>query len=363
MVVARADVVFADPVAVDPAPPEGAAPVVTGRVPQVGATVNAGDVVLEVAARPVFVLPGAFPAPRALGPGSNGADVVQLRAALASLGLAAGDSASQDFDEALSSAIDALYERAGYAAPGSEDPERRQAVRDAQDSVQDAKDAAAQADQALANARQALGAAPQEDKQAAEQAVKAAELALAQAKRTVERSREALEQTQRAAWTPMPLGEVVFVDDLPRRVDQVNVEVGTDLSKGAADGAVGGGTVREDGTSSQQCPVRIAVTIPEGVSEADLVGNLQATMVVGTSAEGSLVVPIAAVAANTAGQTVVEVVDGELVQGAAADQPTKQVKVVTGLSAQGLVEIKSAEPALKEGDLVVVGLAGTGQTR
>ena len=139
-VVGRADVTFDGQVGITPSIPDGVnSAVVTGRVPTVGEEVIAGQVILEVSGRPVFVLPGQFKAYRSMGPGSTGPDVAQLREALAALGLDSGAQGEQSYDWALAQAVALLYSQAGYPAPGSQDQGLAQAVRDATDSVTDAK--------------------------------------------------------------------------------------------------------------------------------------------------------------------------------------------------------------------------------
>jgi len=443
-VVARADVAFSDPVLVTPSTPEGTlSAVVTGAVPEAGAEINAGDVILEVSGRPVFVLPGGFKAYRTMGSGTSGPDVAQLRAALQGLGFNAGTVGAETYDADLAVAVKACYDKAGYAAPGSEDPALARAVRDASDGLTEAQEAAGQANKELAKAQAVLqtavdayaaiknGPGKATAKEAviqAQEVVDAAQMAATGAGRAVARAEQSLSDAQRAAWTQMPVGEVVFVDDLPRRVDQVNVMIGDDLAAlaspdptgpagepvapvvlsgaeikvtaqvSAAEGELlkvggpavltlpGAGEVTGEITTicdkaalpdagsqagqggggqagGEQCPVGIKVVDFGDLSQADLVGNLQVTMTVGTSAEGSLVVPVAAVAANTAGEAQITVIDGDLIKGGAAkDQATKTVKVEVGLSAEGMVEIKSAEPNIKAGDLVVVGQGAAGSS-
>ncbi|MDR0625892.1 MAG: hypothetical protein LBG11_01315, partial [Bifidobacteriaceae bacterium] len=429
-VVARADVAYDDPVAIQPATPEGAeSAVVTGMVPEVGQEVVAGGIVLEVSGRPVFALPGEFKAYRTLGPGSNGPDVAQLRTALEGLGFGAGQSGAKEYDRALADAVRALYVGAGYQPPGAADLERAQAVQAARDALDDAKSAVPQAKGALNAAREALKQAPPESQTEAQAVVDAAAIGVDQAERAVTRAKEALEAAERQAWTPMPVGEAVFVADLPRRVDQVNVKVGDDLAapvdscgapSGDVSGESGGGLVAPvvlsgaeikvtaqvavdeaalltvggpavlnangaeiigeiasicDGAESlgdghggqggagggDACLVGVTVTDLAGIDPATLVGNLQVTMVVGTTSEDSLVVPVAAVAADTAGRARIEVVDGSLDKTKpAGEQKTITVLIEPGLSAEGMVEIKTAEPAIEAGDLVVVGAAGSG---
>jgi hypothetical protein len=415
-VVARADVVFADPVEINPSAPEGVGgAVVTGQVPEVGAEVAAGAVILEVYGSPVFILPGIFRAYRSLGPGSSGPDVVQLRAALAGLGLNAGVDGAKTYDQALANAVKQLYENAGYPAPGSEDTSLARALRDARDQVTDARTARDQAVKDLAAAEQAVKDAPDaEGKQQAQQLADAARSALEQARRSVTRGEEALADAERASWTTMPVGAVVFVSDLPRRVDQVNVTVGSDLSQIGSGGmdpmtgmsasnaavvlsgadievtaqvnldeasllTVGGPAVLGVGgdevegqiaeicpeadnlagggaEAGAQCAVKITAEDLAGLDAAAMVGNVLVTMVVGTASADPLVVPVAAVSADTAGHARIEVVEGELVKDqAAASQPTRMVGIVPGLTAEGMVEIKQADITLQAGDLVVIG--------
>ncbi|MDR0592485.1 MAG: hypothetical protein LBG60_04350 [Bifidobacteriaceae bacterium] len=126
-------------------------------------------------------------------------------------------------------------------------------------------------------------------------------------------------------------------------------EVCAEASEGLAAGGAG----------SAQCEVRVAVADLGGADPASLVGNVLVTMVVGTSGEDSLVVPVAAVSADTAGNARIEVVVGGLAHdAAAADQETRIVGIVPGLAAEGMVEVKEADAELRAGDLVVVGRGG-----
>ncbi|MCL1923196.1 MAG: hypothetical protein FWG15_04980 [Propionibacteriaceae bacterium] len=423
-VVGRAEIAFADLVYVEPSTPEGAlSAIVTGAVPAVGSQLKAGSVVLEVSGRPVFVLPGNFGAYRSLGPDSHGPDVAQLRAALNGLGLNAGTPGNQEYDAALADAVRSLYTKAGYAPPGSQDSSLSSAVRGARDALTEANEQLDQAKKDLASAKADLKSAKTQlskasdatERAMAQEAVKTAqgmvdgcETQVTSASRGVSRAQESLAETQKAAWTPMPVGEVVFVHDLPRRVDQVSVKIGDDLNAntdeetpapvvlsgaeievvarvnsaeaellevggpavmsvtGVGDitgkivsicGAGGGG--ERSGESSgdlQFCSVDIALDDIGHISAADLVGNFQVTMTVGTSSQDSLVVPVAAVSADTAGKARITVVEGELVTGVGAkDQATTTVMVDVGISAEGMVEITHSDLELHPGDLVVIG--------
>lgn len=94
----------------------GAQPIVTGRVPEVGAEISEGTVALEVAGRPVFVLEGDLPSFRSIGPGSSGVDVQQLEEALLRLGFFVGD-ANETFDDLTEQALGDFYQSRGYSAP------------------------------------------------------------------------------------------------------------------------------------------------------------------------------------------------------------------------------------------------------
>ena len=102
----RGDVGYADSVEVtiDTGALGGPA-VVTGSVPEAGATLEPLSVALEVAGRPVIVLPGELPAYRTLVVGLTGPDVVQFKEAMRAVGIDAGDPASDVFDAAAAAAV------------------------------------------------------------------------------------------------------------------------------------------------------------------------------------------------------------------------------------------------------------------
>ncbi len=257
----RGDALYDDPVPVSVETADlGAPPVVTGQVPEVGDVVDAGDVVLEVAGRPVIVLPGELPVYRTLRVGSSGPDVLQLKEALASLHLDPGDVGSDVFDADTASAVAALYAQSGYPAPTAEEG-AEEMLQAARDNLRAAEEGLTQAQAELDRAR---GGPPRSERlrldtavARAERAVQAAidsgegaeavtqareELALVRAEReealsapdvsaetaardaaaqAVDEARRAVEEARRAASTPLPAAEVVYVDTLPRRVDSV----------------------------------------------------------------------------------------------------------------------------------------------
>lgn len=269
----RGEVAFADPVevTVDTTTIQGAA-VVTGRVPAAGAELAPLSIALEVAGRPVIVLPGELPAYRTLRFGVSGPDVVQFKTAMRSIGLDAGDPTDDEFDEAAAKSVTELYAQAGYAAPAIEDGDG--VVRAAEEAVASSEQALAaarkelaaaqagpsavavrEADNAVARARRELDAAraadPPNGNQVADlqDAVALAELTRAQlgavaetsvqraavdsAQSQATRAEEDLVRARQSVLPSLPAGEVLFLTSLPRRVDAVAAKRGALLS-GAA---------------------------------------------------------------------------------------------------------------------------------
>ncbi|KAA9085289.1 efflux RND transporter periplasmic adaptor subunit [Microbacterium radiodurans] len=425
----RSDVGFADPVEVkiDTSAIAGPA-VVTGQVPELGAELGPLSVALEVAGRPVITLPGELPAYRTLRFGVSGPDVVQFKEAMRAVGIDAGDPANDVFDEQAAGAVTALYAAVGYTGPASEE-DGESAVRGAQDGVRSAEQALTSARAALTTARS--GASAVEIREADNQVASARrtldaaratdpndavgignaedELALAQLRRqqldvgrdtsaergAVDAAASQLEQAQRdltrarqEALPALPAGEVLYLTELPRRVDAVTAERGSILSGAAM--TVSGATVALTGSAAEADAALLTVgatatfALPDGaehtatVSEvtpgangetrwqvtlqpADLtpeqIAQLQGTNVrvviaVGATAGDVLSVPAAALTAGPGGETRVEVVDGDPRDSRAA---TRLVVVETGLSAGGAVEVRAVDGELATDDLVVVG--------
>lgn len=290
----RGDVVFDDAAEVRVETADlGERAVVTGQVPEVGAQFDAASVALEIAGRPVIVLPGGLPTYRTLRVGVSGPDVVQLKQALAALGIAAGDPASDAYDTATAAGVAALYQRVGYSAPAASD-EAADALKMAERGVREAQAEVTRSQGELASG---AGGASAADVAAADAAVRSAERArtvaaaaladlratcgsaggegcgtadfaraqkevddaidgvgVAQAARAaldkapdtsgaragvtaaqqaLSDARDALTQAQQDVLTILPASEVVFLETLPRRVDAVSVKRG-----GTVDGSV-----------------------------------------------------------------------------------------------------------------------------
>jgi hypothetical protein len=271
----RGDAIYEDPASVTLETGDiGGPAIVTGNVPEVGATLEAGQVMLEVTGRPVILLTGDLPVYRTLRAGVSGPDVLQLKAALAALGINPGDTTSDAYDSATAAAVGELYARVGYPAPSAGE-DAQAALDGARDMVRSGEEqlAAAQREltaagvgtpqserirlqadvntaQAELDAARAVCAAPTEeipcdaigliraegtlavavaarnegnaapDTSSQRAAVTAAQRALAEAK-------DDLAVAQREVITPLPASEVVYLSSTPRRVDSVEVTRGS----------------------------------------------------------------------------------------------------------------------------------------
>lgn len=282
----RGDAVYDDPaeVRIETGDAEGPA-VVTGHVPEVGATLDAASIALEVAGRPVIVLPGDLPTYRTLRAGVTGPDVSQLKAALRAVGVEGGDPADPTFDATTARGVEALYRKVGYEAPAPSKETQEQvtlatsAHRDAQEQLATAQRglskagggrlgselialetavtvASAQLDEARAlcdapppvsadgeagaatcsrtavvraqGELDAAVAARDEARAAPDTAAERAQVTAAQ--RAVTEAKAALTEAQTAVLTALPASEVVFLPSLPRRVDDVAVKRGGTIS-------------------------------------------------------------------------------------------------------------------------------------
>lgn len=262
----RGDATYADSVEVKIETGEiGGAAIVTGQVPEVGATLDAATVALEVTGRPVIVLAGDLPVYRSLRVGVSGPDVLQLKQALNAVGINPGDVTSDVFDATTSAAVGALYDKVGYPAPeGSEDSAGM--LRAANDTVATATESIAQAQRALSVARAGASTVDRVDQdnlvRSAQRAVAAAReqndpyaiadaedaLALAIARREaalvapdtsaevaglaaaqsqLAAAQEELALAQEASLTYLPASEVLYLPGLPRRVDEISVSRGS----------------------------------------------------------------------------------------------------------------------------------------
>ena len=419
----------------------GATGIVTGQVPEVGSDLDVLSVALEVAGRPVIVLPGELPAFRSLSYGMSGPDVIQFREAMAAIGINAGVVTNNVFDATAARAVRELFERVGYPAP---DPSpgaiaaleaaehgvtmAQQAVQSAERAVTDAQNAltAAQAgppqsvviaannevDRARRELEYALANDPEDTRKIARlegeyrvaialrdeqlapadttmqrEALDAARANLTSARRDVTAAIAARETARNEALPSLPAGEILFLTELPRRVDAVHVSRGSTLSGPAF--TVSGASLELIGTASEADARHLEVGMealfdhPDGsVMGATIIqlepeaggnrvrvhfepepfdtsepwwqgANVRIRIPVGATAGDVLNVPAAALTAGAGGEARVEVVTGDPADGDRA--ATHLVTVTTGLAAGGFVEITPIDGELHPGDLVVVG--------
>lgn len=130
-----------------------------------GKELSEGNVALSVSGRPVFVLQGAQPAYRDMGPGTKGEDVRQLEQSLARLGFNPGPRDGV-YDGRTAAAVAAWYLAAGWSPLGPTE-EQLQVLRAeqaesvaAQSELLAAQEALAGAQRDLALAQQRAGLAP-----------------------------------------------------------------------------------------------------------------------------------------------------------------------------------------------------------
>jgi hypothetical protein len=320
-VVTRGDANFSDPVelVVRTAAP---LPIVTRSPKSLGDSVKAGEVVLEVAGRPVIALPGSLPAYRDLRSGDVGPDVAQLEAALMAVGLDPGD-VDDEFTGYTMDAVENLYVRLGY-------------------------------EPATSAAAPVAGAGGEAGDGAGGEAA--------------------------AAESLLPMSEVTYVPTLPRRVDRSPARRGRPLPKvpmllSGSELVVSIGLTTADkevlrsgmpaivGVPGQRdirgrlgavtttaTGARTSVRLPD-VSEQqvkDLQGaNVKVTVPLESTKGKVLVVPLAALSTDATGTARVVRVD--------SDGSSEAVEVEIGLSAEGYVEVRADRDDLVEGDRVVVG--------
>lgn len=326
-IVMRGDALYEDPVGVTLETGDiGGPAVVTGQVPEVASNIEAGGVILEVTGRPVILLTGELPVYRTLRAGVSGPDVQQLRAALAALGIDAGDVNNAVYDASAAAAVRALYAKVGYPAPTSGE-EADGLVEGAQESVRAAEEQLAQARRDLATAS---GGASATDKLEADNAVRTAErtvadaqalrqseldtntdidgdgligsssavenaqdavnlararraaldqpgdtsaarASVAAAERGLADARTALAEAQAETITPMPASELVYLTSTPRRVDDVAVRRGSMVAGSTPVMTVSGATLQIEGTLDKNDAdlivegTAVVITLPDGV--------------------------------------------------------------------------------------------------
>ncbi|MFD0747968.1 peptidoglycan-binding protein [Phytohabitans flavus] len=290
--------------------PGASALVLTAVHTKSGAQVTAGKVLVEVSERPVFALPGQFPAYRDLAPGLTGKDVAQLQSALGDLGYDSGDPDGH-FGVSTTNAVKRFYRDLGYPVP----------------------------------------VAGEDD--AAEPIVPMSEVVFLPA------------LPARVAAFSLRVGDTVgdplitfstggpTLDARLDPADQALVKVGMKATVDSeTTGFTGAGTVEsigaktdaEDGETAY-IPLRIAPAKPW---PRDLESQqVRVTITTASTDEPVLAVPEAAISSSADGHTTVTVVEPDGVQ--------RPVEVTPGLSAGGMVEVMPVGADLKPGSAVVTG--------
>ena len=297
-------------------------------------------------------------------------------------------------------------------------PDRQQAVDDAKAKVAQADAGVAQADRDLADAIDGIDSTNRQSasgEQAASAAVDIAEAgqqeltssaelrslqsALTSARETQRRSDADLAEVTAKVGISVPANEIIFLPDLPRRVDDVkvgrgepttgavitvtNARLAVDTSVDAVDatrlrvGSTGQIEAEDlaltlpvtitkianrpgtDGADADKVKVELTIdaAAPDASSTFDpatLNGvNVKVTLPIKSTGKAVLAVPIAAVSVAGDGTSRVEVEDSPA-------RPTRFVTVTPGLAAEGFVEVTPVGgQKLTEGDLVVVGTQGS----
>jgi hypothetical protein len=207
------------------------------------------------------------------------------------------------------------------------------------------------------------------------------------ARRALADANEEFVRIEGSVGTWLPSGEVIFVKNLPVQVTEVRVKRG-DILGGAfmtvsgADIAMTIGmqendarrvsvgdtviidepdllpepveaTISEIPEASQSGRIQVRVDIPDLPPEL-LGANVRVIIPVESTSGEVLVVPAAALSAVANGDTRVEVEDPT------TPGSTRFVTVITGLAADGVVEVEPVDGSLKAGDRVVVGQADIG---
>jgi multidrug efflux pump subunit AcrA (membrane-fusion protein) len=323
----RGDATYADSVEVTLETGDlGGPAVVTGQVPEVGATLGAGAIALEVTGRPVIVLPGDLPVYRTLRAGLSGPDVTQLKEGLQSLGIDPGSVESPTYDAATAAGVAELYKRVGYPLPQSDDG-GGDTLRSATDAAAQAKNQVATAqrelstaaagasasarleqDNAIRIAQRALQSAAEEgadaraldtlqdavdlefarrDELLAPRDTSAERAAVAAATLQLTAANEALAAARDGSLTMLPASEVLYLPGLPRRVDEITVKRGATVTGAVM--RVSGATLVISGSAAEADAKLLAVgaaaviALPDGTDHPATV----ATIAPAEPAEGS----------------------------------------------------------------------------
>ncbi|MGI5251308.1 peptidoglycan-binding protein [Actinacidiphila glaucinigra] len=381
------------------------------KLPQAGATLREGSVLMQVNGRPVFVLRGSVPMYRSLGPSSSGDDVRQLQSALRRIGHDPG-AVSGDYRQGTASAVGRWYQGKGFQAqrPGVADQQQlgdlEAAVTDAQRAVLAARGGGGDAGSDGGKGGSGASGPPVSGETSA--------LELRAARQQLDRANGALSAFTATYGTKVPAGEVVFLPELPVRVDKVKVRLGdtpdgevvtvtssdvvvravvpgadgsllregmtarieaadgtrvrgvvtqvggTGAQTGSDDDASGSGgdakgegatepDADTDGESSADAsaPVQLVISVPDPGPLKNQSGGTAKVTIEVGASQGAVLVVPVAAVHTSA--------DGRARVRVLRDGGVVDVPVTVGLSAAGQVEVRADGGSLDEGDQVVVG--------
>jgi peptidoglycan hydrolase-like protein with peptidoglycan-binding domain len=183
-------------------------------LPARGNQFNEGDILLTISGRPAFLLQGDIPSYRDLYPGLSGEDVRQLEAALKRLNFDPGP-VDGHFDEQTSTAVVEWYSSAGYVS-FTATGEQLANLRTLENELTLAIEEKAAAEIALV--------------QASGEAENAAKREVEWQTFLVDQLSEDVEAARQKAESPVPMDEIIFIPNLPVRVQEINVKIGDDAS-------------------------------------------------------------------------------------------------------------------------------------
>jgi peptidoglycan hydrolase-like protein with peptidoglycan-binding domain len=405
-------------------------------LPQRNTQVEEGDVLLTASGRPLFILKGESPAYRDIVPGASGDDVRQLERALTRLGFNPG-TVDGKYDDRTADAVEKWYDTAGWQAFGAT-PDQLANIRALERELAVANNDKLTAEEAVSTASAAVWAAtaemnanvsaaaavvkelqvirdalwsdwaPDQDRAVADKNLEAAKVAettatavgqsailsaqdaRSAAERQVQTAIELIDQltaelevAQRAAGVKVPIDEIVFLPDLPVRVERLDLVVG-DAASGPALIVTNNQLALDSSLPLEEAPLvqpgmPVAIDEPDlGIKATGVVSrvaanpgtdgvdgfhiyfetlveesstslegfSLRMTIPVQSTGEAAIVVPVSALSLSADGTSRVQVDrDGELTF----------VVVEPGLSANGFVAVTPVEGTLEPGELVVIG--------
>lgn len=407
-------------------------------LPARAAQLTEGEQLLTSSGRPVFILQGTIPTFRDLGPGVNGDDVRQLEAALVRMGFDPGPADDGIYDQQTGTAIASWYTAAGWEpfAPPAEQLasvralEKELAVARAdKEAADDAVIAAqltievaranAESNTKVANAevltltaaRDQLTANPSAtneeiaranaDLEAAQAALRAVQLegelaiqdatnAQTAAERDVRLAQSLifelstdLDQLRSKTGTQIPADEIVFVPNLPVRIEQIEVSIG-DAASGPILTVTNNQLAIDSSLTLNEAPlvqVGMPVTIDEPQKGIEATGrvariaeapgtdgvdgfhiyfetsvdettttlegfSLRLTIPVQSTGGAVMAVPVSALSLTTDGSQQVQLYENGAI---------RLVQIEAGLAADGYVEITPVNGTISPGQMVLVG--------